>query len=234
MLKYIYQGICLIFLVGCTSSVVVNKPDQPETGQISPNIEDSIQVTASKLEIEASEIAYNCTKMDEQAGYKNVLPGITDSDELRDKMGEPDIIITSEEANGYTAEFGETVDYDNWIMVNGETVWVQDDIVIFIAVTQNQQLADIVERYGCPQAMYAIELGEHATDAYNTTIILYPSLGLRVDIKGTPPVLSSTDYITYYFEPVSLEEYFLNTPSLASATIKEISPENLLWWNLFR
>jgi hypothetical protein len=145
----------------------------------------------------------NPNSVSRQASYKGIYPGQTTLDEVRNVLGKP---LRTYDLTDISWE------YDNLAVVFDES------IVIGLYVDgDNATLKDLILRYGCPDAIYAVDIYEHPSGAFSRLLFLYPDIGFDFAIDNIPAKLNDTIYQMDYFLPGTLEDYKKRSFSLTIA-----------------
>lgn len=160
-------------------------------------------------------------KLTGQVDYRGVLAGSTTTDELEGLLGTPTEIYNYEPGN------------QEWIYVesdiDGATVSIQDGVVVAIGVGPENGLAtlrEILELYGCPEVVFAVDLGEEKSGIYSGTELLYLENGLRFIFYRLPLALTDNLGLGVYEAPKSVEQFLYENPDYQSEdSVQQITSE---------
>jgi hypothetical protein len=176
--------------VSCTA-VISSKTITP-----APTATIDIDVLRSDPNYMARCLELNSDVYPSQVGYKGIYPGQTRDNEVRQLVGEPlkinNQVDISWEYDGFVVLFDKNL--VTWIVVyNGEIL--------------NDTLQNSIHKYGCPDAIYALDINEHPSGDYSRLLFIYHNVGVYFIIDKIPAELSDKIEEISYFVPGTLEEY---------------------------
>jgi hypothetical protein len=138
----------------------------------------------------------NPSSLNDQVGYKGIIPGSTTSLEVKNLLGDP--ISKS------------TLIIDQWAYA-GYGISFENDTVIEIDILIDQDflipLSAIIKKYGCPQAIFAYDSKEEQTGELGMTSLVYSNIGIEFNFYRFPISMSDNPGEAYVYEAGSLEEY---------------------------
>ena len=131
----------------------------------------------------------------EQVSVDGIFPGKTTSREVKQLLGEP------------KRTFQDRIYY-----YDGYTISFEKGVVSAIGEGASPPLREVIEIYGCPEAIFAFHLTEDNPAADIPGLLgmvrfVYPSIGLEFEIYNYPARLSDGISGPFYFVPKSLHEY---------------------------
>lgn len=138
----------------------------------------------------------NPSSINDQVGYKGIIPGSTTSLEVKNLLGDPiskSILII-----------------DQWAYA-GYGISFENDTVIEIDILIDQDflipLSAIIKKYGCPQAIFAYDPKEEQTGELGMTSLVYNNIGIEFNFYRFPISMSDNPGEVYLYEAESMEEY---------------------------
>ena len=187
---FLYAALFVLALLiaSCQSNIPA------ETPRPVPTVTISIETLRASPNYMAGceKINLNSTKM--QAGYKDIYPGYTTKDEVEDLLGKP---IRTNEINSTTWE------YDN-LAVTFDGLIVNE---LFVAGDSVTGLKDMILKYGCPDAIYALDINEEHRGEYSRLLFIYPGIGFDFTVDIIPADLNGRINDMSYFKPGTLAYY---------------------------
>ncbi len=200
----------ILFLFACSPT---HTPGIPETikpaATNSPAVSETVTFTTTPLPtvavdtIESLVLDPNylkgCHELNpliykEQASVDGIFPGKTTLREVKQLIGEPK-----------KRHYDESI-YDYY------TIYFEKGIVSTISEGGSPPLREVIEIYGCPEAIFAFHLTEDNPAADIPGLLgmvrfVYPSIGLEFEIYNYPARLSDGISGPFYFVPKSLHDY---------------------------
>lgn len=195
-----------------TSCIVEQEQSVPiQTSYVEPSATISVVEglpTVSVYEyISSSDYNKGCPYTDStvsnfQIDFMNIYPGRSSISEVKEILGQPkDEIVGGLETNLLYDNVEEI--FLSIIVVNGIVDRINVDNINMIYPS----LKDIVENYGCPDIILAIDTSEHSSGNYNAVIFCYPEIGVEfwfdfdnINLKSIPTKIG-------YIKQVELVKY---------------------------
>lgn len=175
----------VLTLLSCTSGSVTEALDQTPTSTL------NLETFESNTNYLADCKNITSKKVDAQVGYRSIYPGRTPKEEVEGILGKP-------------------------LRVN-ETSWEYDDAAIilddslvrqvFASPDKNTILKDMIQEYGCPDIIYALDIHEEHQGIYSRLLFIYAGIGLDFTVDKYPAELHESVTNTSYFVPGTLEYY---------------------------
>jgi hypothetical protein len=207
----------LLILTSCTSeqqNIYQPSSNQPTPANSTPTTSVHDYVSDSDYKRECLDI--NPSIDHKQADFLGMYTGLTRSQSVRETFGDPDKIFTG----GSETEWL----YDN-AAGNIFSVIIVDDTVDYITVgnldNKLPSLREIVEKYGCPGLIEAVDTSEEPTGKYGKLLFSYPDIGIEYWFEGIKVRLADVPSETNYFVPIPLFAYiqsysktlYINSPT---------------------
>jgi hypothetical protein len=140
----------------------------------------------------------NPAKLTEQIPYQNIWPGLTKESEVQAILGMPD----------KRSVFRDEI---NLVYGNDIGILVKDNVVTTILVSPDAdvrfRLEEVIIKYGCPDLILAVNTTEDQV-GYNSIRFIYSTIGLAISFAEYPANLSDGVDKTWYFPPMTVQEYF--------------------------
>jgi hypothetical protein len=144
-----------------------------------------------------------------QIGYRNIYPGQTTAETLEDLFGSPIRVINYDPGKQewlYEYELEEGI--------GTFPIRVEDGVVVSISLQEKIPLGTILEQYGCPDVVFAVDMSEHNSGQYSGTSLIYLELGVMFIVEQFPlQIFDVESSRTHYFKPGSLDDFLLYHPS---------------------
>lgn len=186
-----------LVVVSCTTSI------SSETAAPTPTATIDIDVLRSNPGYMAGCLELNPDVYQSQVSYRGVFPGQTRESDVRQLLGEPLKI------NNLTDVSWE---YDGFIVIfDGE---LATSIIVYNDEVLNESLEDAIGRYGCPNAIYALDVNEHPFGQYSRLLFVYHDIGLYFTIDKIPVEVRDKIGEISYFVPGALEDFLKNFDSM--------------------
>lgn len=152
----------------------------------------------------------------QQIGFREIYPGFTTEDQLIAQLGQPNKFSKTDEGEEYLY-FDPDVSYAYHFFITNHVV---SDIFIEADAETLSPLQNILEKYGCPDVIFAVSASDDPFDNilnYNRTFFVYLDAGIRIKFEGYPINYLDTPFVVGFVKPISLDDFLeLETDSLAS------------------
>lgn len=198
---FLYAIFVLEFaLCSCQGDITAETPTLiPALTHTPTSVPKLISTSTISIETLRSDASYmagcktiNPNPVNEQVSYKGIYPGRTTKSDVEDTMGKP---LRTPDLTSW--EYGDV------------TVFFDELIVDKLFVTGNNvtTLRDMVVQYGCPGAIYALDINEEKHGNYARLLFVYPSIGFHFTLDSIPADLNEKITTMSYFIPSTLEHY---------------------------
>jgi hypothetical protein len=174
-----------------------------ETVALAPTATIDIAVLRSDPSYMARCLELNPKVYQSQVSYRSVYPGKTTGDDLRQLLGEPIRI------NHLTDVSWE---YDGAIVIFDQEV--VSSIVVYDDTVLNDSLEEAISNYGCPDAIYALDINEHPYGEFSRLLFVYHNIGLYFTIDKFPADLNDRVDQISFFAPGTLDAFLRKYDSL--------------------
>ncbi len=87
-------------------------------------------------------------------------------------------------------------------------------IVVYNDEVLNDSLEDAIGRYGCPNAIYALDVNEHPYGEFSRLLFVYQTAGLYFTIDKIPAEVNDKIGEISFFVPGTLEDFLNRFDSL--------------------
>jgi hypothetical protein len=142
----------------------------------------------------------------EQVGFGGVFPGVSTYADVTNLLGEPN-------EKGYGGTQRTQWRYDGVSVLFDDGKGVVEVIEVFRGEAFDRMalpLRDLIEKYGCPEIIYAYDEGEEKSGHFSATSFAYPNLGIEYDFRGTPVSLDSRPEDIDLYASEAISDYLLD------------------------
>lgn len=194
--KTLILSACIVFnyiLLSCQATgltiIPTNPPAKPSSTPISIDETRFLKALENKSYLDACRDKYPPVYT-EPAGYKNIFPGITTTQDLLNTLGKP------EDLNSYS-----DLDFDEWIYGVADKnpyffVYTKNSVIEWVSLISDEDyykpLQEILKTYGCPELIVA-EIAETDYDSnqpsaplYGFVNFEYVDAGISIIFRGYP------------------------------------------------
>lgn len=143
----------------------------------------------------------------QQIGFRDIYPGKTTDNQIPESLGKP------------TAHNITIGGYEEWLYYDENLtfayrLYTKNNVVDFVTIEVDREillpLEDILNKYGCPDLIIAIELDPPPfaeTPNYNKTFFIYHRAGIEIRFEGYPVSYSDPASVVSFVKPLSLKDY---------------------------